>query len=127
MATKLRLEIHRITLQRQVVKEKGKTWENCNFSELADLFDKKDKHKALAKLWIKFVEQFDNQFNVNADGDKAISATNICQHTVSSMKNVINGEVFGGPTNREQTIYKQKNAKQSTNKVAADDVVSSSF
>ena len=127
MATKLRLEIHRNTLQRQVVKDKGTIWENCKFSELVDIFDKKDKQKALAKLWIKFVEQFDDKFSVNTDGDKAITVTAICQHTVSPLKNVINGEVYGGPTNREQSIYKQKDAKKSINKVATDDVVSSNF
>ena len=127
MATKLRLEIHRITLQRLVVKGKGKSWENCNFSELIDIFDKKDKQKALASLWTNFVQQFGDKFSVNSDGDKAITVTANCQHTVSPRKNVINGEVYGGPTNREQSIYKQTDAKKSINKVAHDDVVSSNF
>lgn len=127
MATKLRLEIHRIALQHLVVKDKGKSWEDCNFSDLIDLFDKNDKQKALAMLWTKFVEQFGDKFVVNTDGDKAVTATDSCQHTVSPQKNVINGEVYGGTTNREQSIYKRKNAKKSTNTVAADDVVSSNF
>lgn len=127
MATKLRLEIHRISLQHLVVKDKGKNWENCNFSELIDLFDKKDKRNALTMLWTKFVEQFGDMFVVNTGGDKAVTATISCLHTVSPLNNVINGEVYGGPTNREQSIYKRKNAKKSTNIVAADDVVSSNF
>lgn len=127
MATKLRLEIHRVTLQKQVQSEKGKSWVTCNFQELIDQFDKNDKQTALAKLWTKFVEQFGDQFSINTDGDKAVTATNNCKHTVSVKKNTINGEVYGGPTNREQAIYKQKNAKKSTNTVATDDVVSSSF
>lgn len=127
MVTKLRLEIHRISLQHLVVKDKGKTWENCNFSELIDFFDKKDKQKALSILWTKFVEQFDDKFVVNTEGDKAVTATDSCQHTVSPLNNVINGEVYGGSTNREQSIYKRKNAKKSTNTVATDDVVSSNF
>lgn len=127
MATKLRLEIHRITLQRLVLKEKGKTWENCNFSELVNRFDKIDKQKALAKLWAKFVEQFKDEFIINREGDKAVTATKGCQHTVIVEKNVINGEVYGGTTNREQSIFKRKDAKKSTNKVATDDVVSSNF
>ena len=127
MATKLRLEIHRITLQRLVVSDKGKTWENCNFSELIDILDKKDKQKALAKVWAKFVEQFGDQFIINNEGDKAVTATSQCQHTVSPIENMINGEVYGGTTNREQLIYKRKNAKASTKSVATDDVVSSNF
>lgn len=127
MATKLRLEIHRVTLQKKVKGEKGKSWVNCKFKELIDQFDKNDKQIALATLWTKFVEQFGDRFSVNTDGDKAVTATSNCQHTVSVKKNTINGEVYGGPTNREQAIYKQKNAKKSTNTVATDDVVSSTF
>ena len=93
---------------------------------LIDLFDKKDKQEALALLWTKFVEQFGDKFEVNTDGDKAVTATKSCQHTVSPLKNVINGEVYGGPTNREQSIFKLKNAKKSTNTVSADDPTFSS-
>lgn len=127
MATKLRLEIHRISLQHMIVKDNDKTWEDCKFCELIDLFDKDDKQKAFATLWTKFVEQFDDKFVVNTDGDKAVTATNSCKHTVSPLKNIINGEFYGGTTNREQSIYKRKNARKSTNTVAADDVVSSNF
>lgn len=127
MATKLRLEIHRITLQKKVEGKKGAVYQNCNFSELIDQFDKADKHKALSLLWTKFVEQFDDKFCINTEGDKAVTATDNCNHTVASKKNTINGEVYGGPTNREQSIYKQTDAKKSRSQVDADDVVSSRF
>lgn len=126
MATKLRLEIHRITLQKKVKGKRGETWENCNFSELLNQFDK-DKTKALPLLWTKFVEYFQNEFQSNKDGDRAITASDDCQHTFDSNKNVINGEVKGGPTNREQHIFKRNNSKKSTGKVDGDDVVSSNF
>jgi len=57
MATRLRLEIHRITLQKKVEGKKGTSFENCNFSELLNQFDK-DKTKALPLIWTKFVESF---------------------------------------------------------------------
>ena len=126
MITKLRLEIHRITLLKKVKGKKGDSWENCNYSDLLTKFDK-EKAKALPLLWKMFVEYFNNEFQLNRDGDRAITATEDCQHTFDSNKNIINGEVNGGPTNREQRIYKRKNSKKSTGKVDDDDVVASSF
>jgi len=126
MATKLRLEIHRMTLQKKVQGKRGESWENCNYSELLNQFDK-DKTKAFPALWAKFVEYFQNEFQLNSDGDRAITATEKCKHTFDSNKNIINGEVNGGPTNREQRIFKQKDSKKSRGKVDDDDVVTSNF
>lgn len=126
MVTKLRLEIHRITLQKKVKGKRGEIWDNCNYSELLNLFDK-EKAKALPALWTKFVEYFQNEFQLNKDGDRAITATDECKHTFDSSKNIINGEVKGGPTNREQRIFKQKDSKKSRGKVDDDDVVTSNF
>lgn len=126
MITKLRLEIHRITLQKKVKSKKGEIWENCYYSELLNQFDK-DKTKALPILWTKFVEYFQDKFQLNRDGDRAISATEECNHTFDSNKNIINGEVNGGPTNREQRIFKQKDSKNSRGIVGDDDVVASNF
>lgn len=126
MATKLRLEIHRITLQKKVDGKRGSSWENCNFSELLNQFDK-DKTKAFPLLWTKFVEYFENEFLLNKDGDRAITATEGSKHSFDTSKNIINGEVSGGPTNREQQIYKRRNSKKSTGTVADDDVVTSKF
>lgn len=126
MATKLRLEIHRITLQKKVKGKRGEIWDNCNFSELLNQFDK-DKTKAFPELWTKFVESFQSEYQLNKDGDRAITATDEGQHTFDTNKNIINGEVNGGPTNREQRIYKRKNSKKSTGKVDDDDVVASNF
>lgn len=126
MATKLRLEIHRITLQKKVKGKRGESWQNCNFSELLNQFDT-DKTKAFPTLWVKFVEYFQNEYQLNKDGDRAITATDECKHTFDSEKNIINGEVNGGPTNREQRIYERKNSKNSKGKVEDGDVVTSNF
>ena len=126
MATKLRLEIHRITLQKKVKGKRGETWENCNFSELLNQFDK-DKTKAFPTLWTKFVEYFQDEYQLNKDGDRAITATDECKHTFDSDKNIINGEVNGGPTNREQRIFERRNSKKSKGKVEDGDVVTSNF
>lgn len=126
MATKLRLEIHRITLQKRETGKRGTEYKNCNFSELLGQFYS-DKSQAFPMLWTKFVEYFQDQFKTNTEGDKAITVTDICKHSFSPSKNVVNGEVNGGTTNREQSIYKRKNSKTSTGMVADDDVVASNF
>ena len=128
MTTKLRLEIHRITLQKQkkIEGEKYAKLDNRNFSELIDFFGD-DRKTALSLLWAKFVEEFEDKFRINLDGDKAVTATDTCKHDVSTELGTIDGEVYGGPTNREQSIYKQGNATKKVNIVAADDVISSKF
>lgn len=126
MATKLRLEIHRITLLKKVSGKKRLSYEQCSFAELMTRFDT-DKKKAFPLFWTKFVEYFQSQFLLNKEGDKAITATDTSKHSFSTVNNTISGEVNGGPTNREQEIFKRKNAKTSTGVVADDDVVSSNF
>ena len=126
MSTQLRLEIHRITLQKLVYDSKRKRSEyvNQNFSELLGVFGKTTK-VSLPVFWGKFIDFFKNQFVTNTDGDKAITATKNSKKSFSPLKNTINGEIDGGPTNREQSIYKRKNAIKSTGKVLDDDVVAS--
>lgn len=126
MATKLRLEIHRITLHKQVIGEKGRSYEQRTFSELLSLFDK-DKQLAFPLLWGSFIDYFQKEFLLNKDGDKAITATESSQQSFSTTKNTISGEVSGGPTNREQIIFKRKNSQNATGKVSDDDVVASNF
>lgn len=126
MATKLRLELHRITLQKKIEGERYPKLETRNFSEFINLFDS-DRKTALSLLWTRFVEEFENKFSINLEGDKAVTASQNCEHCVSTENSSIDGEVYGGPTNREQSIYKQANASKTINKVATDDVVSSKF
>lgn len=126
MATKLRLELHRITLQKKIEGERYPKLENRDFSELINKFDS-DRKTALSLLWMKFVEEFENKFSISLEGDKAVTASENCEHCVSTENSSIDGEVYGGPTNREQSIYKQGNASKTINTVAADDVVSSKF
>ena len=126
MATKLRLELHRITLQKKIEGERYPKLENRDFSEFINKFDS-DRKTALSLLWTKFVEEFENKFSISLEGDKAVTASENCEHCVSTENSSIDGEVYGGPTNREQSIYKQGNASKTINTVAADDVVSSKF
>lgn len=126
MQKKLRLEIHRITLFKKIGGKRGNDWDKSNFSEFLNQFDK-DKTKAFPLFWTKFVEYFQNEFQLNKEGDRAITVTKECRHNFDSQKNLINGEINGGPTNREQLIYKRRNSKNSTGKVADDDVVTSTF
>lgn len=126
MATKLRLELHRITLQKKIEGERYPKLENRDFSEFINKFDS-DRKTALSLLWTKFVEEFENKFSISLEGDKAVTASENCEHCVSTENSSIDGEVYGGPTNREQSIYKQGNASKTINTVASDDVVSSKF
>lgn len=129
MATKLRLEVHRITLEKLFRDKKGGRdhYEKCHYSEILKTFDKKDKAKAFGKFWDAFILYFNDEFKTNTDGDKAITTTKDSKLSVASERNIINGEISGGPTNREQSIFKRRNAKYKTGKVYDDDVVSSSF
>lgn len=126
MATKLRLELHRITLQKKIEGERYPKLETRNFSEFINLFDS-DRKTALSLLWTRFVEEFENKFSISLEGDKAVTASENCEHCVSTENSSIDGELYGGPTNREQSIYKQGNASKTINKVDTDDVVSSKF
>ncbi|MBP5424144.1 MAG: hypothetical protein J6Y78_17050 [Paludibacteraceae bacterium] len=126
MTTKLRLELHRITLQKKIEGERYPKLEKRNFSEFINLFDS-DRKTALSLLWTKFVEEFENKFRISLEGDKAVTASENCEHCVSTENSSIDGELYGGPTNREQSIYKQGNASKTINKVDTDDVVSSKF
>lgn len=128
MSTTLRLEVHRITLERKQRGERGKRehYEKCRFDTLLSAFDQ-DKAIAFAKFWTEFVAYFQGEFLTNTSSDKAITVTNKEKFGVASEHNVINGEVSGGPTNREQLIFKRKNAKNKVGNVADDDVVSSRF
>ena len=128
MSTTLRLEVHRITLEKKVRDKKGgrEFFQKCHYSELLKAFDP-NKNKALGKLWNGFITYFNGEFLTNTDCDKALTTTKKAKHTVASARNIINGEVSGGPTNREQSIFKRKNAKNKTGNVSDDDVVSSDF
>lgn len=128
MSTTLRLEVHRITLEKKIrdAKSGRESFQKCHFDELLNTYDK-DKGNALGKFWSAFISYFAGEFLTNTDGDKAITTTKNARNSVASERNVINGEINGGPTNREQSIFKRKNAKTKTWNVSDDDVVSSDF
>lgn len=128
MANPLRLEVHRITLEHKVKGKKGnrETYEKCDFKELLLKLDQ-DKQKAFAKFWVDLIGYFAGEYMINGAQDKAITVTANEKYSVASVNNVIDGEICGGPTNREQAVYKRKNAKTQISKVFDDDVVSSKF
>lgn len=122
MVTKLRLEIHRITL----LKKSDKEYKRSNFGEFFESINS-EKDKAFSELWLGFVESFGSKFSINKEGDRAITATSGCRCSIISQKNIINGEVKGGPTNRQQHIYNQDDSENSTGVVNNNDVLSSKF
>ena len=67
MATKLRLEVHRITLEKKVLDKKGRHehYEKCHYRELLNIFDKKDKTRAFGKFWDAFISYFNDEFKTN--------------------------------------------------------------
>lgn len=122
MATNLKMEIFRISLKKKNASKQAL----YNYKELFDCIDK-DKKKAYEGFIQKFVEYFNNEFKMNRDENKGISASRDNQYRFALPSNTINGEVYGGPTDMEQTIYKRKNAKKETGKLAHDDIVTVPF
>ena len=64
---------------------------------------------------------------MNADGNKGISSSANNKYEPKFTQNIINGEVNGGPTDMEQTIYKRNNAKKKTGKLENDDIATLPF
>lgn len=122
MASNLKLEIFRISLK----KKNGRNNALYNYKELFDLIDK-NKETAYNAFVAKFIAYFDNEFKMNADGNKGISSSANNKYEPKFTQNIINGEVNGGPTDMEQTIYKCNNAKKKTGKLENDDIATLPF
>jgi hypothetical protein len=122
MATNLKLEVFRISLK----KKNASKLALYNFKELFDCIDK-DKKKAYEGFVQGFINYFNNEFKMNRDENKGISASSDNQYQMAFESNVINGEVYGGPTDMEQTIYKRKDAKKKTGNLSHDDIVTVPF
>lgn len=122
MATNLKLEIFRISLKKKNASKQAL----YNFKELFDCIDK-DKEKAYKDFVAGFIDYFNNEFKMNRDENKGISASPENQYKIAFEANVINGEVYGGTTDMEQTIYKRENSKKETGKLSHDDIVTVPF
>ena len=88
MASNLKLEIFRISLK----KKNGRNNALYNYKELFDLIDK-NKETAYNAFVAKFIAYFDNEFKMNADGNKGISSSANNKYEPKFTQNIINGEV----------------------------------
>lgn len=122
MATNLKLEVFRISLK----KKNASKLALYDFKELFDCISK-DKKEAYTGFVKGFIEYFNNEFKMNRDENKGISTSSDNKYKFALTSNTINGEVYGGPTDMEQTIYKRKNSKKHTGKLAHDDIVTVPF
>jgi hypothetical protein len=122
MAVNLKLEIFRISLK----KKGGSNDALFNFNILFGNLDK-DKKTAYTNFVKGFIKYFDNEFKMNADGNKGITSSTDNQYKPDFANNVINGEVFGGPTDMQQTIYKKNNSKRKTGALDKDDIATVPF
>lgn len=122
MASNLKLEVFRISLKKKHTSDK----DLCCFKDLFDVINTK-KEKAYKQFIQDFIKYFDGEFRLNADKNKGISSSNARSHKFNVPNNVINGEVYGGPTDMEQTIYKRNNAKQQTGTLKTDDITTLPF
>lgn len=122
MANNLKLEVFRISLKK---KNKSDT-DLCCFRDLFNVFDSQ-KSGAYKKFIQDFITYFDGEFRLNADRNKGISSSTSRNHRINVSNNVINGEVYGGPTDMEQTIYKRNNARQHTGTLKTDDITTLPF
>lgn len=122
MASNLKLEVFRISLK----KKNKRGADLCCFQDLFDVIDPQ-KSKAYKKFIQDFIKYFDGEFRLNADKNKGISSSNARSHKINVSNNVINGKVYGGPTDMEQSIYKRNNAKQQTGILKTDDITTLPF
>ncbi len=122
MASNLKLEIFRISLK----KRGGKNTDLKNFKELFELLDI-DKKESYRKFVEDFINHFESQFKMNADGNKGISTSSSSRFTPNSAKNIINGEVYGGPSDIDSPIYDKGNANNSIATVNEGNIISPSY
>ncbi len=119
MAHNLKLDIFRISL-----KKKGSSNDKLfDFKDFfAAAFSIDDKEKAYTQFVKKFISIFENEFKMNADNTKAISASDQHSFTIRSNNNIIDGEIIGGPTGIDQKLYLRKNSKKEEGKITNDNV-----
>lgn len=122
MANNLKLEIFRISLK----DKDGDNKELKNFKSLFETIDT-DKEKSYETFVEGFINYFNNEFKLNADENKAITSPLDNVYKLRINQNIIDGELFGGPTGIDQKIFKQSNAKDKTGDVNADDVATLPF
>jgi hypothetical protein len=122
MANNLKLEIFRISL-------KDKEGDNKELKSFKTLFEtiNPDKDESYKIFLQGFIDYFNNEFKLNADENKAITSSLDNVYKLRINQNIIDGELFGGPTGIDQKIFKQNNAKAKTGDVNADDVATLPF
>ena len=124
MAHNLKLEVFRISL-----KKKGGS--NSKLFVFKDFFEKAflsvEKEEAYKQFVSKFLALFNDEFMLNADNTKAISATSESRFSISTEKNIIDCEVLGGNTGIEQKLYRRKNSKKVEGKILNDNVAALPF
>lgn len=123
MATKLKLEIFRVSLK----KKNGRNVALYNFKELFDNINNLSKKNAYDSFIKGFIDYFASEFKTNRDGDKGLSTSKSNNYKIAVGSNVINGEVFGGQTDLEKAVYKIKNARKRTKNVAKDEISTAPF
>lgn len=74
-----------------------------------------------------FINYFNNEFKMNKDENKGISSSSKNQYKIAFRSNTINGEIYGGPTDQEQTIYKKENSINKTGQLKSDDITTVPF
>lgn len=124
MAHNLKLEIFRISLK----KKGGSRDKLFNFHEFFEkAFSQTDKSEAYKAFISKFILIFNDEFKLNADNTKAISATSDLNFNFRSETNTIDGELLGGSTGIDQKLYLVKNAKKETGKITNNNVTALPF
>ncbi|MDR2084886.1 MAG: hypothetical protein LBP67_07820 [Bacteroidales bacterium] len=122
MSVNLKLEIFRVSLK----KKGGRNDTLFDFKVLFNEIDK-NKKKAYEKFVEGFINYFNNEFKMNADGNKGMTSSSTTRYKIDFYSNVINGEIFGGPTDMQQSIYKKNNSKKKTGNLEKDDIATLPF
>lgn len=119
MKFNLKLEIFRISLK----KKGGSNKDLIDFKDFFEsAFSKENKEDAYKEFIKNYIASFKNEFQLNKDKTKGISAETNHNFVFRSKGNVIDGDVIGGITGIQQGIFNQKDSKISKGFIGEDDV-----
>jgi len=122
MAQNLKLEIFKIAIK----KRNSRSDEFLNFKYLFESIGD-TKEQAYLQFIADYRGIFDGKFKSDGKGTKSISTTRDNNFTPRSVKNIIDGEIFGGSIGNLQTIYDLNNATDKKGKIGLDQIASVPF
>jgi hypothetical protein len=121
MNINLKLEIYRISLKKRGGSSKAEAL--LNYSEFFnDAFVEIEKEESYREFIKCYIESFKNEFILNRDKTKGLSAGKDHNFVPRSVLNIIDGDVIGGNTGIQKNIFSQENANETKGAIDKEDV-----